>query len=122
MKFLLRQFLTVVVVVLPGAVAFASDPKADAMPVSQQPGSYEGVFDEEITLEKAIAIALRQNPKLRSSANGVSAAQARLDQAGLYANPEFDLELENFWGDDELDGFNGAETTFALSQPLLLGG
>jgi cobalt-zinc-cadmium efflux system outer membrane protein len=72
-----------------------------------------------MTLEKAIAIALRQNPTLKSYMNGVSAAQARLDQAGLYANPEFDLEIENFGGGSEMDG---VETTFGFSQPLLLGG
>ena len=115
MRFLVRQILSAVVIVLPATVTFASDPQ----PALQQPGNYEGTSDEEVTLDHAIASALQQNPTLRGHGNGVSAAQARLDQAGLYANPEFDLEIENFGGGSEIDG---VETTFGLSQPLLLGG
>jgi cobalt-zinc-cadmium efflux system outer membrane protein len=40
----------------------------------------------------------------------------------LWSNPELDFEIENFGGVGELDGFDGAETTFAVSQPLMLGG
>jgi len=76
----------------------------------------------ELTLEQAISTALRLSPTLAAAATGVSAAEARLDQAGLYANPEFDLEVENFGGGGEFGGFDVAETTFAVSQPLLLGG
>ena len=76
----------------------------------------------ELSLERAIATALAQSPVLAAAATGVSAAEARLDQAGLYTNPEFGLELENFGGSGEFDGFDATETTFAFSQPLLLGG
>jgi cobalt-zinc-cadmium efflux system outer membrane protein len=76
----------------------------------------------ELSLERAVSTALAQSPVLAAVATGVSAAEARLDQAGLYANPEFDLEIENFSGSGEFDGFDATETTFAFSQPLLLGG
>ena len=76
----------------------------------------------ELSLERAVATALSLSPVLAAAANGVSASEARLDQAGLYANPEFGLELENFGGSGDFSGFDATETTFALSQPLLLGG
>lgn len=122
MKFQVRLFLTVVAIVTVACIAIAGDPHTDAMPVSQQPGNSEEGSSQELTLDQAVSMALRLNPILQAYVNGVSAAEARLDQAGLNANPEFDLELENFGGDNELDGFNGAETTFAFSQPILLGG
>ena len=76
----------------------------------------------ELSLERAVATALSLSPVLAAAANGVSASEARLDQAGLYANPEFGLELENFGGSGDFSSFDATETTFALSQPLLLGG
>ncbi len=76
----------------------------------------------ELSLEQAVSTALAQSPVLAAAANGVSASEARLDQAGLYANPEFGLELENFGGSGDFSSFDATETTFALSQPLLLGG
>ena len=76
----------------------------------------------ELSLERAVSAALSLSPVLAAAATGVSVAEARLDQAGLYANPEFGLELENFGGSGEFDGFDATETTFAFSQPLLLGG
>ncbi len=76
----------------------------------------------ELSLERAVATALSLSPVLAAAANGASASEARLDQAGLYANPEFGLELENFGGSGDFSSFDATETTFALSQPLLLGG
>ncbi len=76
----------------------------------------------ELSLERAVSTALAESPVLAAAANGVSASEARLDQAGLYANPELELELENFGGSGDFSSFDATETTFALSQPLLLGG
>jgi cobalt-zinc-cadmium efflux system outer membrane protein len=81
----------------------------------EQPGA-------ELTLDEAISTALRLNPMLAAATEAVSAAESRLQQAGLYSNPELDLEAENFGGSGELTGIDFAETTFAISQPLLLGG
>ncbi len=76
----------------------------------------------ELSLERAVSAALSLSPVLAAAATGVSASEARLDQAGLYANPEFGLELENFGGSGDFSSFDATETTFAFSQPLLLGG
>ncbi|MFV2072786.1 MAG: TolC family protein [Thermoanaerobaculales bacterium] len=76
----------------------------------------------ELSLERAVSTALSLSPVLAAVALGVPAAEARLDQAAIYANPNLGIEVENFGGSGERDGFNVTETTFALSQPLLLGG
>ncbi len=76
----------------------------------------------ELSLERAVSAALSLSPVLAAAATGVSVAEARLDQASLYANPEFGLKLENFGGSGDFSGFDATETTFAFSQPLLLGG
>ena len=112
MKTSTQSVLLIVVLFFAARVASADDP----ITASHEPGNHE------ITLEQAIETALRLNPTLAAFAYGVSAAQARLDQASLYPNPEFDFEAENFGGSGELGGFSLAETTFAFSQPILLGG
>ncbi len=75
-----------------------------------------------LTLDEAVARALATNPRVEGAAHGVTAAEARAHQAGLWPNPELELEVENFGGDGNLHGFESAETTALLSQPLPLGG
>ena len=43
-------------------------------------------------------------------------------QAGRLSNPELEVEIENFGGSGEADGFSASETTLALSQLIELGG
>jgi cobalt-zinc-cadmium efflux system outer membrane protein len=75
-----------------------------------------------ITLEQALALALQMNPSVAAGVYVVSAAEARVTQAGLLPNPELELESENFGGSDDLDGFNAAESTAVIRQSVLLGG
>jgi cobalt-zinc-cadmium efflux system outer membrane protein len=76
----------------------------------------------DLTLDRAVALALQLNPSLAAGENAVLAAEARVNQAGLLPNPEFDLETENFGGSGALSGFDAAENTATISQPILLGG
>ena len=76
----------------------------------------------ELTLARAVDAALRSNPDLLASAYELSAAQARIVQAGLRPNPEFGLELENFAGSGATRGIDSLETTLSLSQVVELGG
>ena len=76
----------------------------------------------ELTLDEAVARALATNPVVEGAAHGVSAAEARAHQAGLWPNPELEVEVENFGGDGSQHGFESAETTVLVSQPLPLGG
>jgi len=78
--------------------------------------------EKVLTLDEAVARALATSPAVEGAAQGVSAAEARTHQAGLWPNPELEIEVENFGGDGEFNGFEGAETSALLSQPLPLGG
>jgi len=75
-----------------------------------------------VSLEQAVSRALANSPSLAAGTSAVSAADARVTQAGLLPNPELELESENFGGSGDLDGFNAAESTAVISQPFLLGG
>lgn len=75
-----------------------------------------------LTLQDAIARAVRADPGLRAATAGVDAARGGLRQARVRPNPTLDAEVENFNGRDDLRGFDGAETTFSLSQEVELGG
>lgn len=78
-------------------------------------------FAGEITLGGAIDLALRRNPDLGASRYELTAAQARIIQAGLRPNPEVGLELENFAGSGAAEGVAALETTLSLSQVIELG-
>lgn len=76
----------------------------------------------ELTLARAVDAALNNNPDLRASAFELSAAQARIVQAGVRPNPELSVELENFAGSGGLNGADVLETTLSLGQVIELGG
>lgn len=75
-----------------------------------------------LTLQDAIARAVDADPGLRAANAGVEAARGGLRQARARPNPTLDAEVENFNGPGDLRGFDGAETTFSLSQEVELGG
>lgn len=78
-------------------------------------------FIQKLTLDKALKLALLQNPDLAAYSLEIRALEGNTLQAGLGPNPEIDIEVENFGGNNELGGFNNAETTLMLSQEFLLG-
>jgi cobalt-zinc-cadmium efflux system outer membrane protein len=75
----------------------------------------------DLTLARAIEAALTANPDLRTSAYELSAAGARVVQAGVRPNPELAFELENFAGSREFAGADTLESTLSLSQVIELG-
>jgi len=75
-----------------------------------------------LILRQALALTLINNPELKAFSLETRAAEARELQAGLWPNPEIDIEAENVGGTGELSGFDGAETTIQLSQLIELGG
>ncbi len=81
-----------------------------------------GNITGDLTLDQAIALTLARNQELAALALRVQADRAATTQAGLLPNPELDVAVENFGGSNETSGFNGAETTVALSQSIELGG
>lgn len=82
----------------------------------------QGARQVDVTLDEAVARALAFHPAVEAAAHGVSAAEARARQAGLWPNPGLEIEVENFGGDQDLHGFKSAETTALVTQPLPLGG
>ena len=75
-----------------------------------------------LTLREALALTLMKNPELAVFSWNVRAQEARVLQAGLFPNPEFEFEMEDFSGTGALRGFDGAETTMLLGQLIELGG
>ncbi len=90
--------------------------------VSKQPSPPPGQGSDALNLSKALTLALKHNQNLAAYAQEIRAKDAATLQAGLLPNPELSIEVENFAGQDELQGFDGAETTLALSQLVELGG
>ena len=76
----------------------------------------------QLTLDQAVRRALELSPTLAAEALAVSAAEARVTQAGLLPNPEVEVESENFGGGEDLRSFDAAESTALISQRILLGG
>jgi cobalt-zinc-cadmium efflux system outer membrane protein len=76
----------------------------------------------DITLDDALELAVEHNPSLAAARHRVEAADARVFQAGRWANPELEFEVENFGGGDERHGFESAESTLLISQSLRIGG
>lgn len=75
-----------------------------------------------LTLEMAIAAALKSNPGLRSFAYEFRALDAQTRQANLRPAPSLSADLENVLGTGENSGFDSAELTLAMSQVIELGG
>jgi outer membrane protein, heavy metal efflux system len=101
---------------------YATFQSADAESIADDPVASQDNPTGVITLEQALAVGLLQNPELATFSWEVRAAEARLIQEGLFPNPEIESSVENFGGDKELEGFDGAETTIQISQMIELGG
>jgi cobalt-zinc-cadmium efflux system outer membrane protein len=96
-----------------------------APPAFAEPGTVDSGVGEprgELTLEAAISAALVSSPALAGSADAVQAQEARALQAGLWPNPQLQVELENVGGSGTRDGVEQSETTFRLAQLVELGG
>jgi len=95
-------------------------PPAKPMEITEPAGIAEptGI----ISLRKALALALMHNPELKAFSWDVRISQARQLQAGLWPNPELEVEVGDVGGPGERSGFDASETTIALSQLIELGG
>lgn len=72
-------------------------------------------------LSEVLTRALSYHPKIRAAGSEHLARQAEVQQASRVPNPEFETEIENFAGNGDFSGFEGAETTIAISQRIELG-
>ncbi len=76
----------------------------------------------DVSLAEALELAAEHNPFLAAAGSRVEAAESRVHQAGRWANPELEIEIENFGGNDEFRGFESTESSLLISQPLQIGG
>ncbi|MDT8300908.1 MAG: TolC family protein [Sedimentisphaerales bacterium] len=74
-----------------------------------------------ITLRQALALALLHNPELRAFSWDIRVSEAKKLQAGLWPNPELEVEVEEVGGAGQRSKFDGAETAIQLSQLIELG-
>ena len=101
---------------LPALTALACVTPAVFPPIDAQAQQAQSLAG--LTLDDAITRAIDADPGLRAAQAGVDAARGARRQAGVRANPELGVEVENFNGGGDLRGFQGAESTFTLSQEL----
>ena len=81
-----------------------------------------GPLPAQLTLPQALEEAAARSPAVVAAEREVSAAEARLRQAGYRNNPELSVEVENFAGTGALRGLRSTEITTAVNQRLDLGG
>ena len=70
-----------------------------------------------LTLDRAIQIALENNPEARASGNRVAAAGGRAYQAKKWTNPELQLSAED-WPVSKGRGLSDAKQTIEIAQTL----
>lgn len=75
-----------------------------------------------LTRDDALARATADDPRIAAGEANARAAEASLRQAGRWNNPTLEVTRENFEGSGFYAGADRAETTYALRQPLELGG
>ncbi len=75
-----------------------------------------------LTLDQALAKVLLKNPGLQAFSLEVRAREARTLQAGLWPNPQLQVQSEDITGTGDFDSFRKAQTTVQLNQWIRLGG
>lgn len=77
--------------------------------------------ERELTLERALVLALEHNAELASAAKGYGASEAAISQAGVLPNPVLSAASENLGNTRLREGGDHARV-IALSQLIELGG
>lgn len=75
---------------------------------------------DQLTLSEALNRALDNNPITNAADEEIRAVESEARQAGLWDNPIFVAEVEDFGGDRE--GLGDADTTLSINQTVPLGG
>jgi cobalt-zinc-cadmium efflux system outer membrane protein len=109
-----EHLLTIVVSCLI-VVSFAVTTFAQSAPPGAAPPK------KVLTLTEALE-RTQGSPSLKAAAKSIDIQDGLAEQVGLLPNPDLAVEVENFGGEDELEDFDGAETTVSVSQLIELGG
>ncbi|MBG78763.1 MAG: cobalt transporter, partial [Alphaproteobacteria bacterium] len=78
----------------------------------------QGLF----SFQEALKLTYQNNPELQAQIQRAEKARGQFIQDGLWLNPSLMLETENIGGSGSFKGFESAETTLSLNQPIPLGG
>lgn len=76
----------------------------------------------ETDLYPVFQIVLENNPDIKKNLASIMSAEGQALQAGLRPNPQVIMEFENFGGDDDFSGVDGAELTLGLEQEIEIAG
>jgi cobalt-zinc-cadmium efflux system outer membrane protein len=74
-----------------------------------------------LTFKRALAIAYSNNPELQAEMDKAQAMKGAFIQSTLYPNPQLALTAENIGGSGAYSGYESAETTLSITQPIPLG-
>lgn len=74
-----------------------------------------------LTFKQALSIAYRNNPELQAEIDKAQALKGSFIQSKLYPNPQLALTAENIGGSGDYSGYESAETTLSITQPIPLG-
>lgn len=127
-------WVCMILALLPGRIiAQELSPSLDANPeIWSETGLFKGIDlkgiqktgepTNKLTFHDALALSLLNSPELNIARHEIKVSEAEAVQESKLPNPEFEFELENFSGRDELAGFKSAETLFAVGQSIELAG
>jgi cobalt-zinc-cadmium efflux system outer membrane protein len=76
------------------------------------------VDEHSISLNQAIAKTIEQNPELISFGYQIQVEQGLLKQAGMFSNPDLNVEIEDILGSGDFDGIDSAQTTISIGWAL----
>ena len=108
---------------LPAARPLGADIPTFAAPRSpEDPRSAKIEPQGDLSLTKALALALLHNPQLEAYGWQLRGNEAAILQSHLGPNPVVGLKVENFGGSPPLNRFEGSMTTLRISQAIELGG
>ncbi|GGI90777.1 TolC family protein [Legionella impletisoli] len=75
-----------------------------------------------LPFQEALRLTYQNNPELQAQIQDAEQARGQAIQDGLLLNPSLNLQVENLGGNGDAQGFETAETTMSVTQPLPLGG
>ena len=82
---------------------------------------FKAQAEKVFTFKQAFTIALQNNPELQVEINKAAAMKGVFIQSKLYPNPQLSLTAENIGGSGLYSGYESAETTLSVTQPVPLG-
>ncbi|KTD62355.1 TolC family protein [Legionella shakespearei] len=74
-----------------------------------------------LSFKQALEIAYSNNPELQAEIDKAQAMKGLFIQSKLYPNPQLALTAENIGGSGAYSGYESAETTLSITQPIPLG-